>query len=342
MGNADTTSCFCIWCGGQMASWMTLPDWRRPGVPELHYLYWCDACDFGQISPRPAAREIAAFYEIDHYYTHGDSAAAIPASFLDRLRVHLAWRADRSDALTPRRVFGMLPQRGGTDTPAVCDLGCGDGTTLAGLRELGCNVVGVEPDPAARRIATARGLDVRDGLADSPSLPAGLHPHSFDAVLMSHVLEHCLDPLQSLINAKVLLRPGGALLCEVPNNAAIGLAWSQAAWRWLDVPRHLNFFTVASLSHAAAKAGFSITALSHTGYLRQFTSDWINEEQRIAQSLLSRPGGAIGRATPLTSGRSWAMLLRTAFARRARKYDSMWMLAHLPKLDRNLPGPIGR
>jgi 2-polyprenyl-3-methyl-5-hydroxy-6-metoxy-1,4-benzoquinol methylase len=317
---------------------MELPDWRRPEAAEVHRLYWCDACRFGQIFPRPTQRQVASFYDVNNYYTHNDGTTAsagdtvaISELWLDRLRVHIAWRMDRSDELSPTRVFGLLRQRIVTGSPAVCDLGCGNGVLLAGMRDLGCTVVGVEPDPAARRVATGRGLHVIDALADAGTLPDGLREESFDAVVMSHVLEHCLDPLQAIVNARSLLRPGGSLLCEVPNNEALGLVWSQAAWRWLDAPRHLNFFSASSLRRACDAAGLSVVAISHTGYLRQFTNDWLNDERRIAKSLRDRRIARVrGRLTPLTPGRSWALLLRSALARPIRKYDSVWVQASKP------------
>ena len=164
--------------------------------------------------------------------------------------------------------------------PSVCDLGCGNGTFLAGMAALGFDAVGVEPDDAARGPARARGLDVRPGTAEH--LPPDLHG-PFDAVVLTHVLEHCLDPLRALANARALLKPAGTLLCETPNNQALGLAWSGGAWRWLDVPRHLNFFTARSLRLACERVGLRFGQVRFSGYTRQFQSEWIAEEQAISR-----------------------------------------------------------
>lgn len=88
---------------------------------------------------------------------------------------------------------------------------------------------------------------------------------SYDAILMSQVLEHALDPAEWLSYAYRLLRPGGVLIVAVPQFKGI--------YRFLGVrdpyiipPEHLNFFTRRSLGLLATRLGFEVVEAS--GYSR--------------------------------------------------------------------------
>jgi SAM-dependent methyltransferase len=303
-----------------MRFWLRVPcDWRRPELGTGYDLYWSAAGRFGQLHPRPTADEIAAFYEVD-YYTHGE--APVPPRrkrFLERAREHLAWRVDFGTDLTAARLGTLVPGHG---SPTAVEIGCGDGKLLADLRAAGWAVVGVEPDPAARSVARARGLEVYDGTAETP--PAAIRDRTFDAVVMQHVLEHCLDPLAALRSAASLLRPGGAFVVETPNNEAAGCRTAGPAWPWLDAPRHLNFFTAHSLRGACAAAGLTATATAYTGYTRQYQPAWLEMEEQIRASF------RVAGATPDLGRIAWGQLLRTAFAAPRYKYDSVRVEARRP------------
>ena len=100
----------------------------------------------------------------------------------------------------------------------VCDLGCGNGSVLTRLSRLGHEVTGVEPDSAAREIARGMGHRVLSGTAEE--LPDEIRNERFDRIVMTHVLEHCLDPRLAVSNAAGLLAERGLLIIETPNNEA--------------------------------------------------------------------------------------------------------------------------
>jgi SAM-dependent methyltransferase len=98
----------------------------------------------------------------------------------------------------------------------------------------------------------ADGIQVREGGIEQW---AG-EPDSFDAVTMSHVIEHVHDPLADLADAFRLLRPGGLLFIDTPNIDALGHQIYGPHWRGLEPPRHLVIFNVKALQGALAKTGF--------------------------------------------------------------------------------------
>jgi 2-polyprenyl-3-methyl-5-hydroxy-6-metoxy-1,4-benzoquinol methylase len=309
-----------------MAPWLTLPcDWRRPGVTARYTLYWSDADQYGMLHPRPTPEQSAEFYQLDDYYTHrAEAEAARPLTLAERLRIRIAWQFDRGSEIDAAWLRHHYP----AGSARVLDIGCGSGRILALLHAAGHTVIGVEPDEAARSVAQQRGLTVLPGTAEA--LPAGLAGQSFDLIVLTHVLEHCLDPVQALRNATALLAPGGKLVVETPNNAAVGRKRAGPTWRWLDVPRHLNFFTPHSLQSAARLAGLQPLTLEYRGYTRQFQPDWIADERLIRERLLENGTPAADLPPANSSRRAWQLLWRTLSAESAERYDSVRLIATLP------------
>jgi hypothetical protein len=111
------------------------------------------------------------------------------------------------------------------------------------------------------------------------------------------------------------------MVIEVPNNAALGLRQAGAYWRWLDVPRHLNFFTGESLRAFVTQAGLRVLRVDHDGYTRQFLPDWIADEAVIEAVLAGRRAEEARNQRHVW--RALRLLLRTALAPASQKYDSV-------------------
>jgi 2-polyprenyl-3-methyl-5-hydroxy-6-metoxy-1,4-benzoquinol methylase len=317
----------CALCGQRPEPWLRVPtDWRGSRWAGPFRLWWCGQCQFGQLFPRPSARIAAAAYEVEQYYTHGNEGSRATAPripLVARVRDRLIWMFDRSTGLLSDRHVRALLER--TDKCTICDVGCGDGALLQSLRAAGHRTIGVDPDHQARRLAGHRGVTVLDGTAEAT--PAELGAGRFDLVIMSHVLEHCIDPLGAIKNGARLLAPGGCLVIEVPNNAARGLSLAGAAWLMLDVPRHLNFFTGESLGRICEGAGLRVEETRYTEYARQFSGHWQVSEAHIDAALARFK--LSDRDLRKARRRSWRLLAETAFARRKHKYDSVRVTASL-------------
>lgn len=87
----------------------------------------------------------------------------------------------------------------------------------------------------------------------------------------------------------------------------------------LDVPRHLHFFTKASLTALCEKAGLQVFDYSYHGYTRHFSATWRGWENQIHAMLDER-----GMASPSRSlVNSFALVARSARAAPDRKYDCL-------------------
>ncbi len=100
--------------------------------------------------------------------------------------------------------------------------------------------------------ARARGLVMhRGGLLEQRFEAA-----SFDAVTMSHSIEHAHDPVAWLAEARRILRPGGRLAIATPNTRSLLHRRFGAHWFALDPPRHLCLFNHDAMASALRQAGF--------------------------------------------------------------------------------------
>ena len=214
----------------------------------------CARCGFAHVDPRPSEEELAAYYDrtfLDH---------AKP-DYLEKTERELDYWNRVSFASKERRLRRLLDGPG-----RILDVGSCGGFLLRHFRESGWEVQGVEP--AEQAVAWAReryDLPVIQGFFERvPAEELG----RFDAVHMAFVLEHVRDPAAILRKARELLRPGGLVSVEVPNDfnrlqRAVVRAMDKPRW-WVSWPDHLNYFTFDSLERTLESCGFEVVGREAT------------------------------------------------------------------------------
>jgi len=198
----------------------------------------CSTCDLVYGSPRPSGDELA------HYYatTYRDEYGAVAPEELRRIGLDDA-------AARARRLTNYLQP-----TASILDVGAGVGTFLAAIAGRVGAATGVEPDERSRvYIGDELGLPA---VATLSELERG---SEFDLITLFHVLEHVLDPASFLRELAALLRPGGALVIEVPNiDDALVSVYRSAVYRAFYFQKaHLYYFSATTLARASAEAGLS-------------------------------------------------------------------------------------
>jgi SAM-dependent methyltransferase len=98
----------------------------------------------------------------------------------------------------------------------LLDLGCGDGVLTLKLLEAGCDVVGVDADPAMVAAARAKGIDARLGDARTLDFTA-----EFDAVFTNAALHWVGQPDVVTAGVRRALKPGGRYVGEFGGHANI-------------------------------------------------------------------------------------------------------------------------
>lgn len=261
----------CYICGAEGISlYRDLQD-RYWGASGHWHLRKCNnpSCGLVWLDPLPVQEDIAKAYK--NYYTHWDSSNGQSNGLVRRFRRHvkagyLAYAYGYPGSELQSR-FGLLAYlaplvRAGVDFSVMylgsvqrgrlLEVGCGNGSILKGMTELGWAAEGLDFDPAAVQNCRRRGLNVRVGILENAGYPADW----FDAIMMSHLIEHVHQPLELLTECHRILKPAGRLSLVTPNINSAGHRLYGSSWFHLDPPRHLRIFSVAALKTLLQKAGF--------------------------------------------------------------------------------------
>jgi 2-polyprenyl-3-methyl-5-hydroxy-6-metoxy-1,4-benzoquinol methylase len=249
--------------------------WGAPG--EWAYKS-CRNCGLVFLDPRPTQEDISKAYAV--YPTH--SSVTLSNNLPRRLRSYLrrgyiagkfgyTKGVPRLQRLVGRLVYLHPGQRevmnasimylSAKHRGRVLDVGAGAGAILNELRNLGWGAEGIDFDAEAVKSAVRTyDLDVKVGTLEDQRYPSG----QFDAVVMSHVIEHVHDPVQLLGECWRILKPGGMFVVVTPNAESLGRWYFGVDWTVLEPPRHLTVFSCKTLGRAARQAGIPCADLKTT------------------------------------------------------------------------------
>ncbi|MBL9133887.1 MAG: class I SAM-dependent methyltransferase [Verrucomicrobiaceae bacterium] len=197
----------------------------------------------------------------------------------------------------------LIAQRGwiGEGPKSLLDVGCGEGHSLAYFKSQGWSVEGLDfsvdgcrrqnPDclPHLTQGDVFENLDRR--IAEG---------RQYDVVMLDNVLEHVIDPPSLLAGLHRLVKPGGVLILEVPNDfsrlqmTAMQRDWIDKAF-WVGLPEHLSYFNAEGLRSVCAAAGWHCLAL-----LADFPIDWFLANPN--SSYVPRAAAGTGKGSQLGKG----------------------------------------
>ena len=204
----------------------------------------CTTCRF-RWTDLPPDFPLGDWYERG-YWRESDSGG-INAEPSSPSRLRSLWRALNGSARPSRWIT----------SGRVLDMGCGPGYDALEMRQLGADVIGLDTSVAALSRAAKSGLPTVCG--DGTELPFA--DESFDAVVMSQVLEHLPDPEATLDEVRRILRPGGSLLVMLPNYRSFQRSLFGNNWVNWHLPYHLWHFDQQTLASLLQSEGFAIRRL---------------------------------------------------------------------------------
>jgi SAM-dependent methyltransferase len=208
----------------------------------------CESCELGMTTPQLSDEELGRYYADAYYedfYAHSGGGGR---SVLTRMRAALGRRAAARRYSRPPFRFEGVP-RG-----RLLDVGCGSGELLQHFTAQGWEPYGIDPSAAAVAAARRRGAEAHEGtLQDHP-----WRDETFEAIVFQHSLEHVVDPVAALEEARSLLAPGGVLAIAVPNWSSWQRSLFRGRWFVLDLPRHQQHFSPRALTGLAKKLGLEV------------------------------------------------------------------------------------
>ena len=161
----------------------------------------CLNCGMFSLDPVPSKKRIISLYGSGQYHKRLQQQNMSWIGGSKNLENYLKKRLIK--------VEKMLKKRG-----RLLDIGAGSGVFLAEAKKRGWKIKGIELDPQAIRYARRQfGISLLNDELLNLKIPSQF----FDAVHLNHVLEHVYDPVELLKRIKLILKPGGYLIIEVPN-----------------------------------------------------------------------------------------------------------------------------
>ncbi len=234
----------CV-CEAGGANRVLIAEEDRYGLPFQTYL--CKDCGLLFTSPRMTPGSVAKFYEDDYRAIYRGKSKATQSFFDDQIRHgrQVLRRVAREKSVAKgNRVF---------------DIGCGAGGVLIPFKEASFECYGCDFGSDYLERGRAAGLTLEAG-----SFEALRQYAPADLIIASHVLEHCLDPIEELRGWASLLAPNGLIYIEVP-----GLFDVYRSYKSLSLffhVAHVFGFTLGTLTDVAARAGLERIAGDESVY----------------------------------------------------------------------------
>lgn len=220
---------------------------HRAGLGVECRIWRCNGC--GLILPNPMPIPVNGLEQ--HY-------GVDPAEYFEH---HEVEQKDLAAEALVSQAESLIGGRG-----RLLDVGAGRGEVLRAAKIAGWETSGIELSATFADYASSHsGVEVlRKPLED-----CGFPDASFDVVILSAVLEHLYNPNEVLAEISRILRPGGALFLDVPNETGlyfhIGNLYQRLRGRdWVVnlaptfSPFHVFGFTPKSLRALLAKHGFEV------------------------------------------------------------------------------------
>ena len=210
-------------------------------MPNFYFLAKCVHCGFVYANT-PATRQ-----DYQKYYTLHNRYSTLPTQDSSCLKIY-------------ETVFGLIKKYIDKDNN-VLDVGCGNGEMLKFMKQDGYKYL-TGLDPALTNIDKLRKANLRGFEADIYDEPIGDLCGQFDAIIVSGVLEHLYDLKSAMTNLTLYLKPGGKILCFVPNALEYYL-YASPMPHYINI-EHINHFSPNILVKLFSDYGFAMLECVNT------------------------------------------------------------------------------
>ncbi len=275
----------CPVCGEKETSRGFMNFDRLHNLPGSFPVRECSGCSSLYLKEAPP--DPAAYYpEGEYYSTYESNTSELRAK---RKLIELFYSGNRSLGFAYLLFYPLKGRVQGIPdyVPGgrVLDIGCGFGLLLDLLKEAGWETHGIDVSARAIELVRRKGHNGVSGELRAGRFDAGY----FDAVIMSHLIEHLRDPREYLALAREMLKPGGQLIVLAPNARSLGARLFGRAWAPIETPRHLFVPSPKALVKMLRAAGFRAESLKYTGSNWSQSLDYLLNGRYTPGSVFYRP-----------------------------------------------------
>jgi SAM-dependent methyltransferase len=214
------------------------------GVAQINRVVACKSCGLMYANPRAQEEAHVLLRDSDPDFVFDELTKR------NRQRLEKEALQVRDYEVTRAYLATIFPNRG-----RLLEVGSGLGYLLQYFRKDGWDTLGVEPNAGYCRYAISElGLQVIPKILPE----AGVAHESMDVVLMMHVIEHVSNPVETLRDVHLVLKPGGLFVMETPRYDTMMFKLMRKRERSLSCDGHIYFFTSESLRRLSQRAGFDV------------------------------------------------------------------------------------
>jgi 2-polyprenyl-3-methyl-5-hydroxy-6-metoxy-1,4-benzoquinol methylase len=228
-----------------------------------------DSCKLLWLNPMPNKEDIGKAYA--NYYTHLTGRTnilpflyPIENGYLS-VRYGYSLETNRMKRLLSYLIYLFPTERAEIDFSILhlsnnergklLDIGCGSGTFISKMANLGWDAHGIDFDAKAIEVCVQNGLNAQTGDLFSQQYP----DNYYDTIVLNHVIEHLYDTLDVIKECFRVLKPNGKLIIATPNTNSWMFRFKfKQNWFSLQPPGHLQLFNLKNLSNILHKQGFEI------------------------------------------------------------------------------------
>ena len=210
--------------------------------------------------PQPI-ENLGKYYESENYISHTDGKKSVFERFYQ-----IAKSINLNDKL---KLVNKI-----ANGKKILDYGCRVGDYLEHMQKNGYDVLGMEPNDSARKIAQSKLGESKVNSTEIENIN-----EKFDVITLWHVLEHIPNLHEIIEQLKKHLKENGTLVIAVPNHQSYDAKYYGQYWAAYDVPRHLWHFTETSMHKLFNEFGMKIESV-HPMKLDSFYVSLLSEKYK--------------------------------------------------------------
>jgi 2-polyprenyl-3-methyl-5-hydroxy-6-metoxy-1,4-benzoquinol methylase len=295
----------CLICGESSVSFLR----PIPGYAGGHHnVYFCSNCDSQQAPDEPLPKELYNWMYRDAEVLGGYNRYFALAKGVLRAAHPLDYLAESEDMYWAVREF----LRGLPVGARVLEIGSGLGYLTYALRQAGYDAWGLDLSQAAVEQATQRfGPYYRTGDATAAPSP---EEGTWDAIILTEVIEHLEDPSAFLTSLRVRLAPNSRLLVTTPNRSFRIPAFTALegplppVWDTELPPVHRTWISEQGALCLAERCGYEAELMDFTHYPHNYLHHLLTAVKgSVPRTPAYAPDGTLLAPAPYKAWRGWVL-----------------------------------